>query len=197
MRQLSGSRPHGRGWAACRIIHRCRGAIGELAIRVGERNESHRCRGLSADDAARVSIAEFGEPTSVIAAFCSANPARAAARTLLLTGPSWVPAGPPSYLPGTRGRGPSRTGYVLVSAPQCSPQSGCSPLPRSRRATGQPDAALPSACVIVLTVDVSILGYIANTGLLITWPAPLAAALSIARMGFILHQGLPRLLARC
>ena len=59
----------------------------ELADGLAETYHSYLEKGLGPDAAARAAVAEFGEPTVVVAAFTRASPARRAARRLLLTGP--------------------------------------------------------------------------------------------------------------
>jgi lipopolysaccharide export LptBFGC system permease protein LptF len=53
-----------------------------------------------------------------------------------------------------------------------------------------------TACLIVLAVASSMLGYVASAGKLTTWPVLMAAALSTTRIGYTLSR-LPHLLACC
>jgi hypothetical protein len=68
--------------------------VAELRDGLLDTYEFHHGRGLSAEEAARVSVSEFGAPEIVAGAFIAAHPARRVARTLLLTGPvvggSWA-----------------------------------------------------------------------------------------------------------
>ena len=52
-----------------------------------EADEKYRQQGLSAENAARAAITEFGEPSLVIEEFTRAAPAKKISRRLLLTGP--------------------------------------------------------------------------------------------------------------
>jgi hypothetical protein len=170
--------------------------ITEIADGLRETYHYHRRRGLSAEDAARVSVAEFGDPATVLAAFVTASPARGAARSLLLTGPAvggawavvllWRHAWDwPVALAARIGFGAAvLTGVVLLAAAAFGV--------RYRRA----GRSAATACLVVLAVDASILGYVASAGMLTTWPVLVAAALSTTRIGFTLSR-LPRVLACC
>lgn len=170
--------------------------VTELADGLRETYEYHRRRGLCAEDAARVAVAEFGEPATVLAAFVTASPARGAARSLLLAGPvvggAWAVVllwqrawGWPIALAARVGLGTAvLTAVVRLAAAAFGV--------RYRRAARS--AAV--ACLVVLAVDMSMLGYLASAGLLTTWPVLLAAALSTTRIGFTLSR-LPRVLASC
>lgn len=139
---------------------------------------------------------EFGEPANVLAAFVAANPARGAARSLLLTGPVvggawavvllWRHAWDwPVALAARVGFGAAvLTALVLLGAAAFGV--------RYRRA----GRSAASACLVVLAVDTSMLGYVISAGILTTWPVLLAAALSTTRIGFTLCR-LPRVLASC
>ena len=168
--------------------------VTEIADGLRETYEYHRRRGLSAEDAARVAVAEFGDPATVLAAFVTGSPARGAARSLLLTGPVvgaawamvllWRHAWDwPVTLAARVGFGAAiLTAVVLLAAAAFGM--------RYRRA-GRSAAA---ACLIVLAVDMSVLGYVASAGLVTTWPVLLAGGLSTTRIGFTLSR-LPRVLA--
>ncbi|MEP6851110.1 MAG: hypothetical protein ABJA87_00355 [bacterium] len=170
--------------------------VTELADGFTETYEVHLRRGLSGEDAARIAVAEFGEPTTVIAAFSQVNPARVAARSLLLFGPlvgaawaallltqqawTWPVAAAARFIFGAA----LLTAIVLLSAAALATRYR----PAARSAA--------AACGIVVTLDLCLLGYTTTTGLLDVWPAPLAAALSITRIGFSLKR-LPQLLTGC
>jgi hypothetical protein len=170
--------------------------VAELADGLRETCEYHRRRGLSAEDAARVAVAEFGDPATVLAAFVTASPARDAARSLLLAGPAvggawavvllWRPAWDwPVALAARVGFGAAvLTGVVLLAAAAFGA--------RYRRA----GRSAATACLVVLAVDTSMLGYVASAGMLTTWPVLVATALSTTRIGFTLSR-LPRVLACC
>ncbi len=170
--------------------------VAELADGLHETYEYHRHRGLGAEDAALASVAEFGEPGTVLAACVAASPARGAARSLLFAGPvvglAWAVVllsrhawDWPVALGARIGFGAAvLTGVVLLAAAAFGA--------RYRRA-GRSGAA---ACLIVLAVDMSMLGYVASAGILTNWPVLLAAALSTTRIGFTLSR-LPQVLACC
>jgi hypothetical protein len=170
--------------------------VAELADGLRTTYEYHLRRGLGAEEAARASVAEFGEPATVLAAFVAANPARGAARSLLIAGPviggAWAAVllsrhawDWPVALGARVGFGAAvLTGVALLAAAAFGV--------RYRRA-GRSAAA---ACLVVLAVDLSMISYVTSTGILTTWPVPLAAALSTTRIGFTLSR-LPRVLACC
>jgi hypothetical protein len=60
----------------------------EVADGLGEAYEIHLAAGLSADDAARAAVAEFGDAEDVVNGFTVASPARRVARRLIATGPA-------------------------------------------------------------------------------------------------------------
>ncbi|HYS38457.1 MAG TPA: hypothetical protein VEO01_22800 [Pseudonocardiaceae bacterium] len=169
--------------------------VAELADGLRETFESHRGRGLSLEDAADAAVAEFGDATTIVAAFAAANPARDSARSLLLTGPvvggacaavllaehawDW-----PVAIAARIGFGAAViTGVVLLAVAA----SGA-----HYRQAGRSAAA---GCVVVLAIDLAMLSYVTSAGILTTWPVPAAAALSAARISFTLSR-LPRTLAR-
>jgi hypothetical protein len=124
------------------------------------------------------------------------DPARGAARSLLLAGPVvggawavvllWRHAWDwPVALAARVGFGAVvLAGVVLLGAAAFGV--------RYRRA-GRSAAA---ACLVVLAVDMTMLGYVASAGMLTTWPVLVAAALSTTRIGFTLSR-LRRVLACC
>lgn len=61
--------------------------VAELADGLDETFRHYLRQGLDADAAARAAVAEFGKPGVVIAGFVQVNPARRAARRLLVIGP--------------------------------------------------------------------------------------------------------------
>ena len=167
--------------------------VAELADGLRDTYDAHRAGGLSTDQAARVTVTEFGEPATVVAAFVATSPARSAARSLLVTGPivgaTWAavllarhawdwPLGL-----GTRiGFGGAVLTVVALLA-VAALQSGYRRAARSSAA----------ACLVVLAVDAGMLGYVATTGQLASWPVPVAASLSALRIAFTLTR-LPSLL---
>jgi hypothetical protein len=59
----------------------------EVADGLAETREKYLHQGLSLEEADLAAVAEFGDPRTLIEAFSHANPVRAAARRLTLTGP--------------------------------------------------------------------------------------------------------------
>jgi hypothetical protein len=170
--------------------------VTELADGLRETYAYHRRHGLNTEDAARVAVAEFGDPATVVGAFVTASPARGAARSLLLTGPVvgaawavvllWRHAWDwPLALAARVGFGAAvLTGVVLLTA---------AALGMHYRQAGRTAA---TACLIMLAVDMGMIGYVISAGILTTWPVLLAAALSATRIGLTLSR-LPRVLACC
>jgi hypothetical protein len=170
--------------------------VTELADGLRETYDYHRRRGLGAEDAARAAVAEFGDPATVVTAFVTASPARSAARSLLLAGPVvggawavvllWRHAWDwPVALAARVGFGTAvLTGVALLAAAAFG---------MGYRRAGRSAA---TACLVLLAVDASMLGYVAWAGMLTTWPVLLAAAVSATRIGFTLSR-MRQVLACC
>ncbi len=62
--------------------------VEELADGLAETHQSYLRQGLVPDPAAEAAVAEFGDPHAIMAAFARVNPARRAARRLLVAGPA-------------------------------------------------------------------------------------------------------------
>jgi hypothetical protein len=62
--------------------------VEELADGLAETHRSFLRQGLDPDRAAEAAVAEFGEQQDIVAGFARVNPARSAARRLLVTGPA-------------------------------------------------------------------------------------------------------------
>jgi hypothetical protein len=162
--------------------------VAELADGLQETYLAHVRAGHSPADAAHRAVTEFGDPDVVIAAFVGANPARRTARTLLLTGPlvgaTWATAlialrawdwPVPVWV---------RVGFAVVLVTGVAMLSVAAFGRRYRRATHSAMAA----CLSILAIDITILSYLGTAGLLTTWPALLAAALSASRSIFTLSR---------
>ena len=170
--------------------------VAELADGLHETYESHQRRGLADAAAARASLAEFGDPATVIAAFVAANPARRSARSLLLTGPAVGGAWATVLLTRQAWNWPvaiaARAGFaaaVLLAVVLLAVATFAS---RYRRAARSAAAAY----LIVTVVDATMLSYVTAVGILTAWPVPLATVLSTARITFTLRR-LPQALRRC
>lgn len=61
--------------------------VDELADGLEEARQRYLRLGLPGDNAARAAVAEFGEPSVIVASFARVNPGRLAARSLLRIGP--------------------------------------------------------------------------------------------------------------
>jgi hypothetical protein len=162
--------------------------VAELADGLHETYLTYRHAGLPDEQAAGHAVAEFGDPNTVIAGFLAANPARRTARILLLTGPvvgaAWAAAvlmlhtwNWPVPVAARIGFGTTLiTGIGLLAIAAFAQQY--------RRATRNAAAA----CLVVLAVDATMLGYLGAAGLLTTWPAVLAAPLSATRSIYTLSR---------
>jgi hypothetical protein len=170
--------------------------IEELADGLNETYLAQRRAGRTPEDAARHAIAEFGDPSTIIAAFVAASPARRAARALLLTGPlvggAWAIAlltlhawdwPVPAWV---------RAGFAAVLLTGVAMVAGAAFGQRYRRAARNALAA----SVAVLALDLAMLSYVNAAGLLTTWPVLLAAPLSAGRSVFTLSR-LPQVLGSC
>ena len=62
--------------------------VAELADGLAETHQSYLRQGLAPGLAAEAAVAEFGEPHIILAEFAGVNPARRAARRLLVAGPA-------------------------------------------------------------------------------------------------------------
>ena len=62
--------------------------VEELADGLAETHQSYLRKGLATDLAAEAAVSEFGEPHLIVAEFARVNPARRAARRLLVAGPA-------------------------------------------------------------------------------------------------------------
>jgi hypothetical protein len=60
----------------------------EVADGLADAYETHLARGLSPDQAARATVAEFGDARDIVRGFAQASPARRVARRLIVTGPA-------------------------------------------------------------------------------------------------------------
>jgi hypothetical protein len=148
--------------------------VAELVDGLHETYLFHRRTGLASEEAARLAVTEFGDPALVIAAFVTANPARRSARALLLTGPLVGAAWANTLLARHAWDWPVPlwarlafgtailTGVALLAVAGFGQDY--------RRAT----RSAAAACLVVLAVDTTMLGYIGAAGLLTTWPAILS-----------------------
>ena len=166
--------------------------VAELADGLYDSYTAHSRGGFGDDDAARAAVAEFGDSATVVSAFVTASPARRSSRQLLLSGPLVGGAWGAVLLARQAwtwplGIGPRAVFGAAVIAAVALLAAGAV-AGRYRRA----GRAVLGGCVLVLGVDVTMLAYVAATGMLREWPVPLAVALSAARIAFVLGR-LPRL----
>jgi hypothetical protein len=168
--------------------------VAELADGLRETYLAHRRAGLTREDAARRSVAEFGDPAAVIAEFVAINPARRAARALLLTGPLVGAAWATTLLILHAWDWPisnwARAGFGAMLLAGVAMLAVAAFAHDYRRAV----RSAAAACLTVLAIDATMLSYLAAAGLLTGWPVLLAAPLSSTRGIFALTK-LPQVLA--
>jgi hypothetical protein len=168
--------------------------VAELADGLHETYLANRRAGLSREDAARRALAEFGDPATVIAAFLAINPARRAARALLLTGPVVGAAWSTALLSLHAWDWPvsiwARAGFGAMLLTGVAMLAVAAFAHDYRRAV----RSAAAACLTVVAIDATMLGYLAAAGLLTGWPVLLAAPLSSTRGIFALSK-LPHVLA--
>ena len=162
--------------------------VDELADGLDETYRGYRGQGLDPDAAARVAVAEFGEPRVIVAAFTHASRGRKAARRQLAAGPvvglCWA--------------------IVLISA-----RAWTWPVPAVARvlfgvalitvigllaaaAVGRRYRlvcrAAAAACVGTALLDVVMASTVLFVAPVLVWPAAVAVAISAGRSGFALRH---------
>jgi hypothetical protein len=162
--------------------------VAELADGLHETYLAHRRPGLPDQQAARDAVAEFGDPDTVIAGFLAANPARRAARILLLTGPvvgaAWAAAALMLHVWDWLVPVAARIGFGTTLITGVALLATAAFAQQYRRAT----RSAAAACLVLFAVDATMLGYLGAAGLLTTWPAVLAAPLSATRSIYTLNR---------
>jgi len=154
----------------------------EVADGLAEANAKNMALGLDQDDAAQATVAEFGDPAAVIAAFCRACPARKVAANFLTTGPvvgaCWAAAlitsrawawPVPAVAPVLLGAMLAVTVVALRTAASA----------RRYRVVRRAGAA---GCVCLATLDSSVISAVLIVAPSIHWPILLAVSASAARL---------------
>jgi hypothetical protein len=169
--------------------------VEELADGLHETYLAQRCAGRTPEEAAQRAVAEFGDPTAVVAAFLVASPARRAARALLVTGPLVGGAWATALITLDAWKWPvpdwARAGFAAVLLSGVAMVAFASFAKRYRGAA----RSAAAASLAVLAIDLTMLSYVNAAGLLTTWPVLLAAPLSAGRSVFTL-RGLWRIWGR-
>lgn len=168
--------------------------VAELGDGIRESYETRRRHGADIESAQRAAVSEFGSPDLVVAAFIAASPGRAAARSLLAAGPLVGLAWAGVLLAHRESLSPAvadaclGVGIAVIVAVLLLAWAAFGSVYRQVR------GGAVAGCLLVLTVDLSVLGLVSGTGLLSHWPLPVAAAISVARVVFTVRR-LPRLLS--
>ncbi|WP_405071942.1 permease prefix domain 1-containing protein [Kribbella sp. NBC_01510] len=169
------------------------GTVEELADGLEETYRRHRYRGLSATDAARSAIAEFGDPRQVTTAFAQQSAGHRTAIALLATAPvfallwgttlitarAWTWHIPPGAA--------AIYGTILLTVAVT-----LLTVARSESLTTTRLAA--PASLVLMILDAGMLGVIAATTPALTWPMGLAVLANLTRLA-LTGRNLPRLFA--
>ncbi len=170
-------------------------AVDEIADGLTETYQRHIAAGRPADAAASTTIAEFGEPDAVVAAFIRQSPGRRTALALLASGPVVGACWGAVLVTGRAWTWPvplavrvtfgvvlaATIGTLLVAA-------------TGRRAYARTRAAGPAACALVV-LDLTMLVAVSLAAPVHAWPLAAAVPASVVRLTVTL-RALPRLLAR-
>lgn len=169
------------------------GAVEELADGLEETYQRHRRQGLSATDAARSAIAEFGQPRQVTTAFARQSAGHRTAIALLATAPvfallwgttlittrAWTWHIPPSAA--------AIYGTILLTVAATLLKVATSETPTTTRLAGP-------ASLVLLMLDAAMLATIAAATPTLNWPMGLAVLASLTRV-VLTGRNLPRLFA--
>ena len=168
--------------------------VDELADGLAETYERHLARGVEPTTAATVTIAEFGQPAQIAAAFTRQAPGRRAALALLITGPVFAACWGPSLILSHAWTWPVPTpaavvfGLTLlgVVAALVAAATSCH-YPRTRLAA--------AGAIGLVLLDVALLTAVLLAAPALVWPMALAIPASLTRIG-LTARTLPHLLAR-
>lgn len=158
--------------------------VAELADGLDQTHQRYLDQGLTSDAAATATVAEFGEPPVIITAFTRGSPARAAARTLLATGPvvgacwatalilnrawTWpVPAAAPILL---------GTALITVIGLLAAAALGSRYRSAARAAT--------AGCLGITALDATMIAVTMLAAPAVIWPIIVAVGVSAARLTF-------------
>lgn len=167
----------------------------EAADGLLEAYEQRLACGAGDEEAARAALAEFGEPSLVIAEFARQAPGRRASRLLLATGPVAGACWATALILGRAwawpvpGAARLAFGSVLILAITALAVAAASQ--RSYRRTRLTAFAAP----VLLALDATAITAVMLAGPAMTWALAIAVAASLTRMSFILWA-LPRFTVR-
>jgi hypothetical protein len=160
------------------------GIVEELADGLNQTCQHYVEVGMGPDTAARTAVAEFGNPGLIVAAFCRANPARRAARWLLVTGPvagaCWGAALLISRAEVSQVPLAARVlvGFALIAVIGLLAAAA---LGQGYRQVCHAGAA---GCVGIATIDTAMVTAVIVMVPVLAWPMILAIAVSTARLSF-------------
>lgn len=162
--------------------------VEELADGLDETYRRYLGRGLAQDSAARATVAEFGEPRVVMAAFTDASRARRTARRLLAVGPgvgtSWaivlITARAWQWQVPVVARVLFGVTLIAVIGFLAAAALGRHYRPVCRAAA--------AGCVGTAIVDAAVTGTVLITAPTLAWPVAVAVALSAGRSTFALRN---------
>ena len=168
-------------------------AVDELADGLAETYARHLAQGLDPDAAARETIAEFGEPDVIIAAFVHQSPGRRAARALVASGPAvggcWAVAMVTGHAWSWPVPAPVRLAFGVGFLAVVTAMVFAATARRSYRRTRIAGAA----SIGLVTLDAAILVGTVLLPLTYTWPLAAATAASLTRL-ILTARFVPRLL---
>ena len=158
--------------------------VAELADGLGETHLHYLRQGLGPDAAARAAIAEFGEPSLVIASFAAVSPARRVARRLMATGPLVGACWATALITGRAWAWPVQpavvllAGLVLLASIGLIVSAVAGPGYRSVVRAGL------AGCAGVTALDAFLVAAVPLTAPAIGWLTSLALAASLTRLMF-------------
>lgn len=169
------------------------GAVEELADGLEETYQRHRRRGLSATDAARAAIAEFGHPRQVTTAFAHQSAGHRTAIALLATAPVFALLWGTTLITTRAWRwhippaSAAIYGTILLTVAATLLKVATSENLTTTR------LAAPASLVLMI-LDAGMLAAIASTTPALTWPMAFAVLASLTRIA-LTGRNLPRLFA--
>jgi hypothetical protein len=158
--------------------------VEELADGLGQTYRHHLSQGVAPDAAAVASIAEFGEPQVIVAAFTRASPAQRAARRLLAAGPAVGACWAAALVTSRAWTWPVPVmARILIGAALITVTGllAAAALGKRYRPVGQ---AATAGCAGIAALDATLLIAAPLAARPIIWPLVLAMAASAARITF-------------
>lgn len=162
--------------------------VAELADGLDETYRGYLGRGLDPDTAARMSVAEFGEPRAIVTAFVDVSRGRWTARRLLAAGPvvgvCWAVALITARAWQWPIPVPARVlfGVVLITV------IGLLAAAATGRRYRLVCRAAAAACAGTALLDTTMACAVLVIGPVLAWPVVVALVLSAGRSGFALHN---------